>query len=139
MCDTYHCDYLHAHHISFLLNRFSVKCEFPFPILRFLTVKLPSVTQRSVSQENAFTKNKNPSSFFPKKTIGSVNSFTLTENNFSFFFSFSFLFFFKIAKFEFKVTVHYMAYGQNASILGKKGLPDSCLTGKTFTKSNRRN
>ena len=42
-----------AHHISFLLNQFSVNYRFPFPILRFFTVKSPSVTQRSVSQENA--------------------------------------------------------------------------------------
>ena len=30
--------------------------RFPFPILRFLPVKSPSVTQRSVSQENAYKK-----------------------------------------------------------------------------------
>ena len=27
------------HHVSFILNRFSVKCRFPFPILRFLPLK----------------------------------------------------------------------------------------------------
>ena len=32
---TYNCDYLlHMNHISFLLNQFSVKYRFPFPILR---------------------------------------------------------------------------------------------------------
>ena len=36
MCDTYDCDYTEAQHISFQLNRFSVKYRFPFPILRFL-------------------------------------------------------------------------------------------------------
>ena len=36
--------------------RFSVKYRFPFPVLRFFTVKYSSVTQRSVSQENAYKK-----------------------------------------------------------------------------------
>ena len=69
----------------------------------FFTVKSPSVTQRSVSQENAFKKSKNQS-LFCRKTICSNNSFTLIENNFRFF---------KIAKFEFKVKVHYNLW-QNA-------------------------
>ena len=51
------------------------------PILHFFNVKLPSVTQRSVSQENAFKKSKNPSPFL-RKTIGSNNDFTLIQNNF---------------------------------------------------------
>ena len=88
-----------ANHISFLPNRFSVKCKFLFPIL-LLTVKSPTVTQRSVSQENAFKKNKNLSAFF-RKTISSNNSFTLIENNFRVV---------KIAKIEFKVTVHYSVW-----------------------------
>ena len=75
---------------------FLVKDRFPCPILRgFFTVKSPSVTQRLVSQENAFKKSKNPLPFF-SKTIGSSNSFTLEQFQV-----------FKIAKFEFKVTVHY--------------------------------
>ena len=58
MCDTYNCELSKAQHISFQLNRFSVKYRFPFPILRgFFTVKSLSVTQRSVSQENAYKKN----------------------------------------------------------------------------------
>ena len=85
-----------AHHVSFLLNQFSVQCRFPFPILFFI-VKSPSVTQRSVSQDNAFKKSKYPSAFL-RKTIGSSNSFTLIENNFSFL---------KRVKFEFTVIVHY--------------------------------
>ena len=43
--------------------------------------KLPSVTWRSVCQENAFHKSKNP---LPLYSIGSNNSFILIENNFSF-------------------------------------------------------
>ena len=68
------------------------------------TVKSPNVrpTQRSVSQENAFKKSKNMLPFF-RKTTGSNNSFTLIENN---------LRFFKIAKFEFKVTVHYSLWAR---------------------------
>ena len=52
MCDTYNCYYLK--HSTFQLNQFSVKYRFAFPILRFFIVKSPSVTQRSVSQENAY-------------------------------------------------------------------------------------
>ena len=59
-------------HLS--VNRFSVKYRFLFPILRFFTVKSPSVTQRSISQENAFKKSKNRSPFL-RKSIGSNNSF----------------------------------------------------------------
>ena len=75
----------------------NINTHFASQFLHFFTVKSPSVTQRSVSQENAFKKSKNPSPLF-RKTIGSNNSFTLIENNFRFF---------KIAKFEFKVTIHY--------------------------------
>ena len=66
-----------------------------FPSKFCVLYRSPSLTQRSVSHENAFKKIKNPSLFFT--IIGSNNSFILFENNFSFF---------KIAKLEFKVTVH---------------------------------
>ena len=49
----------------------------------FFTVKSPNVTQRSVFQENAFKKSKNPSPFLCK-TIGSNTSITLIENHFRF-------------------------------------------------------
>ena len=51
-----------------------------FPNFAFFTVKLPSVTQRPVSQDNAFKK---PVAFF-REAIGLNNSFTLIENNFRF-------------------------------------------------------
>ena len=53
--------------------------------LRFskFTLKSPCVTQRSVSQENAFKKRKTRH-LSPPKTTGSNNSFTLIENNFRF-------------------------------------------------------
>ena len=85
-----------AHHISFLLYRFSVKYRFPFPILRLFTVKSPSVTQRSLSEENAFIKSNNPSPFFFRK-IGSNNSYSNWKQ----------FQVFKIATFEFNVTVYY--------------------------------
>ena len=53
------------------------------PNFAFFTVKSPSITQRSVSQEKCYKKSKNPSPSF-RKTIGSNNSFTLIENNFKF-------------------------------------------------------
>ena len=68
--------------ILFLLNRFSVKYRFPLKNFAFFTVKSPSVTKRSVSEESAFKKCKNPSAFFSHKTIGSINSFIPFGNNF---------------------------------------------------------
>ena len=58
----------------------------------FFTVKLPRVTQRSVSQENAFKMSTNPSPFFRKQYAQTI----LDSNKV-----------FKIAKVEFKVTKHY--------------------------------
>ena len=68
--------------ISFLFNQFLVKYRCPFPILLFFNVKSLSITQRSVSQENASKTSKTPA--FLRKTIGSNNSFTLIENDFRF-------------------------------------------------------
>ena len=65
-------------------------------VLFFFFVKSRSFTQRLVSQENAFKKNQDPVPF--RKTIGSNDPFTLIKKQFEVF---------KIAKFEFKVTVHY--------------------------------
>ena len=57
MCDTYDCDYLK--HSTFRFDLIDIQlntdssshfCGF------FFTVKSPSVTQRSVSQENAYKK-----------------------------------------------------------------------------------
>ena len=43
-------------------------------------MKSPSVTQRPVSQENAFKMSKNPSVFFLiRNTVDSNNSFTLIK------------------------------------------------------------
>ena len=77
--------YRTPHFLSyFLLNRFSGKYRFPFPILQgFFTIKSPSVTQRSVSQENAYKKSWNSSPFL-RKAVGSDNDFTPIENNFRF-------------------------------------------------------
>ena len=85
MWDTYQCDYLQHSTFRFNLMDFQLNADFPSQICVF-TVKSPSVTQRSVSQENAFKKSKNlsPFFFFFRRTIGSNNSFTLIENNFWF-------------------------------------------------------
>ena len=63
---------------------FWLNIDFSSQFCVFFTIKSPSVTQTSVSQENAFKKSKNPSPFFPRKIIGSNNSFTLIENHFRF-------------------------------------------------------
>ena len=82
MCDTYNYDYLKYNTFRFNFIDFQLYIDFPFKFCVF-TVKSPSVTQRSVSQENAYKKSQNPSPFL-HKTIGSDNSFTLIENNFRF-------------------------------------------------------
>ena len=63
MCDTYNFDYLQHSTFRFNLIDFQLNTDFPSQFCVF-TVKSPSVTQRSVSQENAFKKSKNPSPFF---------------------------------------------------------------------------
>ena len=82
MCDTHNCDYLKHSTFHWTLIDFRFHTDFPSQFCIF-TVKSPSVTQRSVSQENAYKKSQNPSPFL-HKIIGSDNSFTLIENNFRF-------------------------------------------------------
>ena len=80
ICDTYNCDYLlHTTFRFHFIIDFHLNTDYPSQVCVF-TVKSPSVTQRSVSQENAYKKSLNPSALF-HKTIGSYNSFTLIENN----------------------------------------------------------
>ena len=74
-----------AHFVStfyFQLNT-DFPSQFCFFFFFFFAVKLPSVTQRSVSQENAFKNSKNPLHFF-RRTICSNNSLTVIENNIRF-------------------------------------------------------
>ena len=56
MCDTYNYHYQKHNTFRFNFIDFQLYIDFPFPILRFFTVKSPSVIQRSVSQENAYKK-----------------------------------------------------------------------------------
>ena len=55
---------------NFMTNResleFVTKIYISLPNFAFFNVKSPSVTQRSVSQENAFKRSKNPSPFPPQ-------------------------------------------------------------------------
>ena len=55
MCDTYNYDYLKYSTFRFNFIDFQLYIDFPFQFC-FFTVKSPSVTQRSVSQENAYKK-----------------------------------------------------------------------------------
>ena len=81
-----------------LLIRFSVKyrIQIALPNFAFFTIKLPFYLKDWFLKKMLFKQKA--VALFPHKTTGSNNSFTLTENNFRFF---------EIAKFEFKVTVHY--------------------------------
>ena len=83
MCGTYNCDYLQYSTFRFNVFDFQLNTDFLSQFCFFFTVKSPSVTQRSVSQENAFKKEQKPVAlFFFCRTIGLNNSFTLIENNF---------------------------------------------------------
>ena len=55
MCDTYNCNYLKHSTFRFNLIDFQFNIDLVSQFWVF-TVKSPSVTQRSVSQENAFKK-----------------------------------------------------------------------------------
>ena len=65
MCDTYNCDYLKHSTFHFNSIDFQLNTDFP-PQLCFFTVKSPSVTQRSGSQENAYKRAKTRCLFFTK-------------------------------------------------------------------------
>ena len=107
-----------AHHILFILNRFSVKYRFHFQILRIFTVKSPSVTQRSfLKKKNQKTKTKTKTknkikkkgkekSCFSAKLLAQINLLPKFKTK---------VHFFNIAKFEFKVTVH-LAYVKNTQL-----------------------
>ena len=55
MWDTYNYDYLEYSTFRFNFIDFQLYIDFPFQFA-FFTVKSPRVTQRSVSQENAYKK-----------------------------------------------------------------------------------
>ena len=89
ICNTYNCEYLPNTTFRFYSIDFQFNADFPYEFA-FFTVKSPSVTQRSVSQENAFkTSKKTP---YNRKSLFYSNWKQSQV--------------FKIAKFEFKVTVH---------------------------------
>ena len=55
MCDTYNFDYLTHNKLRFNLIDFQLNTDFPSQFCVF-PAKSPSVTQRSVSQENTYKK-----------------------------------------------------------------------------------
>ena len=55
MCDKYNCDYLKYSTFRFNLIDFQLNTDFSSQFAFFI-VKSPSVTQRSISQENAYKK-----------------------------------------------------------------------------------
>ena len=65
MCDTYNCDYLKHSTFRFNLTDFQLN-TISLPNFAFFTVKSPSLTQRSVSQENAYKRAKTRRLFFTK-------------------------------------------------------------------------
>ena len=83
MCDTFNNDYLQHSTFCFNLINFLLDTVLPSQFCIFYCKITFSITQRSVSQENAFKKSKNLLLFI-LKTVSSNNSFTLIENNFTF-------------------------------------------------------
>ena len=79
ICGTHNCDYLPYVTTRFYWINFQLNTDFTSQFCIF-TVKSPSLTQRSVSPENAFKKGETDHFFFAKL----YNSFTLIENNFRF-------------------------------------------------------
>ena len=65
MCDIYNCDYLRRSTFRFNLTDYQLNTDFPSQSCVF-TVKSPSLTQRSVSQENAYKRAKTRHLFFTK-------------------------------------------------------------------------
>ena len=63
MCDTYECYYLQHSTFRFNLINFHLNTDFPSQFCAF-AVKSASVTQRSVSQENALKRVKTCRLFF---------------------------------------------------------------------------
>ena len=57
MCDIYNCDYLQHNTFRFKFIDFQLNRDFASRFCLF-TVKSPSVTQRSVSQEKCYKKSK---------------------------------------------------------------------------------
>ena len=70
MCDIYNCNYLQHSAFRFNLIDFQLNTDFPSQFCVF-TLKSRSVTQRSVSQDNAFKKSKTPSPLF-RSTIAQI-------------------------------------------------------------------
>ena len=71
-----------AHHILFLLNRFSVKYRFSFQFGGFFYVESLILKDRFLKK--MLLKRAKTRGLFFRKTMGSNNSFTLIENNFMF-------------------------------------------------------
>ena len=62
MCDTYNCDYLKHSTFRFNLIDFQLNTDFPSQFCVFYR-KSPRVTQKLVSQENAYKKELKPVAF----------------------------------------------------------------------------
>ena len=69
-----------THEIPFLPSQILLISDFPSQFAVLFSAKSPSVTHRSICQENTFKKSKHPSPFL-NKTIGLNNS----DSNFRFF------------------------------------------------------
>ena len=99
ICGTYNCDYLLHTAFCLYLTDFQL-IQISLPNFAFFTVKSPSITQRSVFKifsRKCFQKEQKPVAFL-SQNYRLKKSFNFNWKQFQVF---------KIAKFEFKVTVHY--------------------------------
>ena len=72
--------------LSFLLNWFSVKYKYLLQVLRVFFLHLAWLKDRFLKK--MLLKEKKPTTFFFRKTLGSTNHFILFENDFKFFYFF---------------------------------------------------
>ena len=90
------------------------------------TVKITKLLLKDRFLKKMLLKRQNPSASF-RKTVGSNHSFTLIENNLSFF---------QIAKFEFKVTEHYSLWAKCTQLWNFNPRPTKPFFVTWFTKGD---
>ena len=103
MCDSYHCNYLPHTHIRLYLIGFQLKRRISLSNFAFFYRKITLALLKDRFLKKMLLIREKSVSFFFCKTIGSNNFFYCNWKLFQVF---------KIAKFEFKVTVHYSLWAK---------------------------
>ena len=100
ICDTYNCDYLQDTTFRFYLIDFQFNADFPFQLCVFYSQIIKRYSKIGFPRKYLKKKKKKKTRrFFSRKTVGSYSNWKQFQV-------------FKIAKFEFKVTVHYSPWAR---------------------------